>query len=317
MNENQNSSQLTPGSKSEIGRDVTFSELFIAIWEGKRLLFSLAISFSLLFLIVTLFFPNKYESKALLAPVQSEDSSQSLQGYSGLASLAGIDLPGAETSKTTKALEKVVSLSFFADHIMPNIFMPDLMALDKWDPQKNEISYKLSKYNIDEGVWKRKPKFPRVSEPSAQEGHKEFLKIIKIKENDETGFVNLSIKHQSPFIARKWAEIVVLEINDWFRETERKEAQIAIDYLNTQLAQTNFSEIKLALAELVQKEMQKLTLIEANEYYVLKYIDPPVVAEEKSSPLRALITILGGIFGVLVGTFLVLRKYFTKIDKQH
>ena len=43
--------------------------------------------------------------------------------------------------------------------------------MDKWDPQKNEISYKLSKYNIDEGVWKRKPKFPRVSEPSAQEGH--------------------------------------------------------------------------------------------------------------------------------------------------
>ena len=42
-------------------------------------------------------------------------------------------------------------------------------------PTKNEISYKLSKYNIDEGV-KRKPKFPRVSEPSAQEGHEEFLK---------------------------------------------------------------------------------------------------------------------------------------------
>ena len=219
MNENQNSAQLTPGNNSEIGRDVTFSELFIAIWEGKRLLISLAITFSVIIMIITLFLPNNYESKALLVPVKNDDSGQALQGYSGLASLAGIDLPGAESSKTTVALEKVVSLSFFEEHIMPNIFIPDLMALDKWDPQKNEISYKLSEYDSDKGVWKRKPAFPRASEPSAQEGHKEFLKIIKIKENDKTGFINLSIKHQSPFIAKEWAEVIVLEINNWFRNT--------------------------------------------------------------------------------------------------
>ena len=156
MNENQNSAQLTPGNNSEIGRDVTFSELFIAIWEGKRLLISLAITFSVIIMIITLFLPNNYESKALLVPVKNDDSGQALQGYSGLASLAGIDLPGAESSKTTVALEKVVSLSFFEEHIMPNIFIPDLMALDKWDPQKNEISYKLSEYDSDKGVWKRK-----------------------------------------------------------------------------------------------------------------------------------------------------------------
>ena len=135
MNENQNSAQLTPGNNSEIGRDVTFSELFIAIWEGKRLLISLAISFSLLFLIVTLFFPNKYESKALLAPVQSEDSSQSLQGYSGLASLAGIDLPGAETSKTTSIRKGRISWFFCRSYNAKHLYAR-FNGSDKWDPQK-------------------------------------------------------------------------------------------------------------------------------------------------------------------------------------
>ena len=68
-------------------------------------------------MIITLFLPNNYESKALLVPVKNDDSGQALQGYSGLASLAGIDLPGAESSKTTVALEKVVSLSFFEEQM--------------------------------------------------------------------------------------------------------------------------------------------------------------------------------------------------------
>ena len=45
---------------------------------------------------------------------------------------------------------------------------------------------------------------------------------------------------------------------------------------------TNISEIKQVMAELLQKEIQKLTLMEASEAYVFEYIDPPVVMEKKS-----------------------------------
>ena len=63
---------------------------------------------------------------------------------------------------------------------------------------------------------------------------------------------------------------------------------------------TGLSEIKQVLAQLLQEETKKLTLIEANQYYVFDYIDPPAVMEEKSEPKRALICIfmvliLGGI----------------------
>ena len=65
----------------------------------------------------------------------------------------------------------------------------------------------------------------------------------------------------------------------------------------TQIAKTNLAEVKQVLASLLQQEIQKLTLIQASEFYVYEYIDPPVVMEYKSEPKRALICILGLLLG--------------------
>ena len=46
---------------------------------------------------------------------------------------------------------------------------------------------------------------------------------------------------------------------------------------------TRSSEIKQVLAELVQEETKKLTLIDANQFYVFEYIDPPAVMEKNLS----------------------------------
>ena len=52
-------------------------------------------------------------------------------------------------------------------------------------------------------------------------------------------------------------------------------------------------EAELKAAEELQEQIQKLTLIEANEFYVFEYIDPPAVMEKKSDPNRKLICIIG------------------------
>jgi len=83
--------------------------------------------------------------------------------------------------------------------------------------------------------------------------------------------------------------------------------------LNEQMAKTRFTEVKEAIAELLQKKIQELTLMEASNFYVLEYIDPPVVMEEKAEPFRPAIIIVGSILGLFLGISLVLlRKYFLK-----
>ena len=61
---------------------------------------------------------------------------------------------------------------------------------------------------------------------------------------------------------------------------------------------------------LMKEETQKLALVEAKEFYVYEYIDPPVVMEKKSEPSRALICIIFALFGGMLSVTIVLvRRY--------
>ena len=73
---------------------------------------------------------------------------------------------------------------------------------------------------------------------------------------------------------------------------------------------TSLSEIKQVLAQLLQEETKKLTLMEANKYYVFDYIDPPAVMERKSEPRRALICILSALLGGIFSIMLVLTRHY-------
>ena len=114
-------------------------------------------------------------------------------------------------------------------------------------------------------------------------------------------------------MAKQWTELVINEINKFYREKDKSKSQKAVNYLNEQIAMTNISEVKIAISQLLQEETKKLALIEANEFYVFEYIDPPVVMEQKSEPKRAIICILfaflGGIFSV---SFVLLNHYVFK-----
>ena len=120
----------------------------------------------------------------------------------------------------------------------------------------------------------------------------------------------MTIKHQSPYVAKDWVELIFKEINSFYRQKDKAEAEKAISYLNEQLSKTSFSEIKQALAELLKIEIQKTALVEAKESYVFDYIDSPAVMEQKLEPTRSLICLLGAMFGILLGIFIVLLKNY-------
>ena len=120
----------------------------------------------------------------------------------------------------------------------------------------------------------------------------------------------MAVKHQSPFIAKEWVDLIIKEINAFYRQKDKIESQIAADYLNSQMAMTDLSEIKQVIAELLKQETQKLTLIEAKQFYVYDFIDPPAVMELKSEPRRFMIFIIFTFLGFMLGIFITIVKYF-------
>lgn len=283
------------------------------ILKEKWVIFSLTSVASIFIVVYSLFLPNIYQSQALLSPAKSGDMpSSSFQRYNNLASIAGLNLPTqTPESNASKAIKKINSLSFFQNNLLPKIFLPDLMAVKSWNAKKNILEYDENIYNQSTSTWVRDVSFPKTSIPSAQESYRKFKDMhLSISEDAEMGFVTIKIKHKSPYIAKEWAALLVDEINNFYRYKDKAEAEKAVAYLNKQITDTNFSEIKLLIAALIQQETQKLTLIEANSSYVYEFIDPPAVMEKKSEPSRALICVLGAIISGMLSICFVLLKYY-------
>ena len=298
--------------------EIDLKHLFYILLKQKWIIFSGTTFVSIIAVIYSLLLPNIYESKALLVPADSSNSiSSSMGAYSDLIGFSGLGLSGDNAmSNTEKAIKKIESLSFFTNNVLTNIYLPDLMAVELWDPETNSVVYDNNIYDTNSNTWIRAHSYPKNQMPSEQESFKIFKsKHLSFNSDLKSGFSVLSIKHQSPFVAKQWSELIVNEINNFYRQKDKLQAEKAVSYLNQQVLKTSLSEIKQVLAQLLQEETKKLTLIEANQFYVFDYIDPPVVMEKKSAPNRSLICILGFLLGGMLSILYVLIRHFSFSNK--
>ena len=100
--------------------EIDLKELVNIIWSGKWLIAGITFAATVVAIVVALMLPNIYRAEALLAPNDQESvgglSALAAQ-YGGLASLAGINMGGGSTDKTTVGLEILKSRKFITDFI--------------------------------------------------------------------------------------------------------------------------------------------------------------------------------------------------------
>ena len=295
MNENNNSNSLD--------NEIDLAELFSIIWN-KKLFISIFTSIAaLISVLYALYLPNIYTSSSLLAPTTEDNSlSSQLGSFSGLAGLAGVSLPAGTISNSQIAVKRIESFEFFSKYFLPNIKLEDLMAVDEWDAKNNSLIYDDSEFNSTSNEWSRKP--------SDQKAYKEYKRALSISQEELTGLVYLSMKHKSPVVAQNWVDTIIYNINECMREIDKQDAQNSIDFLNESLKNTNSQSIKVVFAKLMESQMQTLMLASSNEAYVFKTINSPIVPEDKSSPSRALICILGTLLGGILSILIVLFRNF-------
>lgn len=297
--------------KSDDG--VTLLEIIKTLYKEKYKIAIFTAVFSLLTILYVLSVPNIYKSAALLAPVE-DNNLNSMGGYSNIAAIAGISLPKDSGNKSIEALERIQSYEFFSTTFLPTIKLQNLMAVSSWNSQSAELNYDSGLYNSQEKKWTISQGIS--NKPTQQSAFRIYKDIINISKANETGFITLSIEHQSPLIAQQWVEKIYTQINMNMREESKSNVTKRIQFLNKQLIKTNYAEIKNALSELVKDQTQILMLAEANEEYVFKVIDSPIVPELKKGPNRALLCILGFLSGMLLSSlYFLMRLFLRKADK--
>lgn len=312
-NEQQSKENTQPIMKcSEDELDIR--ELFSALWQGKLMIISICSLFAISSVFYTLSLPDVYKSEVLLAPAGEQMSSGLSGQLGGIAALAGVNLGigGGGVDKTALAIEVVQSRDFLGRFIEQyDLFVP-VMAAEGWSRDDNSLVIDGKIYDSKKSQWLRDMPPPFQPKPSVQETFIEFNKLLTVSQDKATGLVEISIDYYSPYLAKQWLENLVKMINEEMRNRDLIEAQKSITYLNAQLEQTNIADFRTMLYSLIEEQTKTLMLANVREEYVLKTIDPAVVAEKKAKPARALIVIMAVILGAMLSALVVLVRYFNR-----
>lgn len=300
--------------KEVVNEDIDLLELVSALWASKIQIICTTIIAAVISVVYALSLPNLYTSSALLAP--SDNSGAGLSGmlnqYSGLASMAGVSLPGGgDVSKAALALEVVQSRAFAHAFIKKHDILPELMAVEYWRSSDRTLMIDSDIYNDESGVWNLDEPNTPSGAPSDQEAVKAFRGILSASQDKLTRFVTISITHMSPDIAKNWVNWLVQDLNETMRQKEIKEGQQSIEYLKRQAAETALADLDQVFYELMQAQMQRTMLAQVRREYALTTIDPAISPEIKSAPRRAFICLVGVILGGMIGVGIAMFRYFS------
>lgn len=291
--------------------EIDLKELLAILWDGKVMISAITGIAAAISVIVALALPNIYTASALLAPAESSGGGLSglMKQYAGLASLAGVSLPGGEEgSRAQLGMELMKSRAFVGDFVKRHDILPELMAVESWDQSSSEVIFDAQLYDAAAKAWVRDVDPPQLPQPSAQEAHKAFTEILGVSEDKLTGYVSVSIEHESPVIAAQWVNWLVDDVNAAVRKQDVGEATKSIEYLQQQATKTSLADLQSVFFELIQSQTETVMLAEVRPEYVFKTIDPAVVPEEKSKPSRALICVVGTFLGGMLGIITVLIR---------
>ena len=293
---------MTINNDKSLDHEIDLKELALALWEKKTTIVSIFLIFSLLSVLYSLSLKDIYTSSSVLTATRSDETlSSKIRSFSPLASIAGVPLPTTETSLSQEAIAKIKSFDFFSNEMLPHIQLKNILAVEKWVAKENTIIYDENIYVDKSDKWLGSIEYPAQTIPSIQKAHREFKKMVNISVDKNTGFVTLSVSHQSPYLAQKWTALIIKKINESMREEEKILAEKSINFLEETAMKTNLQSIRDAISNLLESQIKSLMLVSANENYVYKILDAPIVPEIKSSPQRAIICIVGSLLGLILG----------------
>ena len=306
-------------SQTPLDDEIDLKELFIVLWSGKWLISAVTGLAAVASVAFALMLPNIYTANALLAPAEQSGGGMSalMQQYGGLASLAGLSLPGGEDgSRAQLGMQLMKSRAFIGDFVERRDLLPELMAVESWDAGSGQIVFDPESYDAASKTWVRKVEPPRQPAPSSQEAHKAFSAILGVSQDKQTGYVTVSIDHQSPVVAAQWVNWLIEDVNAAVKAQDVSEAEKSIEYLKQQVANTSLADLQAVFFDLIQSQTETVMLAEVRQEYVFKTIDPAVVPEVKSKPSRALICVLGTLLGGMLGVVIVLIRHYARSESE-
>lgn len=296
--------------------NINLLDLIKLIYKEKIKIILVTLIFAIFSIYYALGIKNQYTSYAILLPSTEGSSLSSLaRQYSGLASIAGIDIPNSANPLTAPQLaeEQLKSLTFFTKYLYDDILV-ELMAGEEWDKKSNSLIINQELYDSDQKNWIRDVKWPLTVKPSAQEAHYRFLTHVS-SELEKSGKLTIFVKHVRPDTAKQWLEIIINAFQEDNKQRNISLAKESIEFLEKEYEKTEIKELKEIISNLLADSIQKLSVssIEGDNLFLI--IQEPFSPLIKTSPNRAIICISITLLGLFLAILFFIFKSFIR-DKK-
>jgi uncharacterized protein involved in exopolysaccharide biosynthesis len=258
--------------------EIDLWELWETIWSGRWLIVAITSVFTLGGVTYALLAQEWYKADVVLAPADKKGAAGgALAQFGGLASLAGISLPGAGEGEPVAVLK---SKDFARAFITDLNLIPVLLE------------------SADSGDQK----------PDIRDAVRAFDGIRVVSEDKKSGLVTLSIRWKDADTAANWANLLVKRLNDRLRTQAEAESERNVAYLQREIAATSVVSLQQSMGRVLEGEMQKLMLARGNEEFAFKVIDRATPPKQRDAPKRTLIALVS----MLAGGFLGLLAVFVR-----
>ena len=288
--------------------EVDLRELISVVWKEKIAIIVATGVVALSSIFISLSLTNYYTSEAVVIARDQQDTP--LSEFSGLASLAGVNLDNAGSS-LFKMMAIIESREFVKHLITFDDVLPSIMAAKSYDASSQELYFDPEVYDSETKTWTREVPVNRALEPSYLEAHKEYLEMISMVKDKITGHISIGVEHVSPVFAKEFLTLIIQEANNLNRDIDIESSSKALTYLTAELSQTPQLEVKKSISKLIEHQFETRMMASIHDDYVLIPLEPPFIPERKSGPIRSLIVILSTLVAGLVSVMTVLiRHYF-------
>lgn len=286
-------------SQNSNSDEINLLEL-VSIFTNNWKQISLSTVFSaLLFLGLSYTQPEIFRSKALLGinKLWSQQDSGPLGSFSGLASLAGVNISSSTMSKKDYGIAKLQSFDFFKYLDDKYNLSLDLLAAKKWSSSTNSFEYDE---NIVDFEVMKLSNFQKDKNNLQMEAHKKFLDALSISESNIEGLINISYDSLSSLYSKQILEILISEINASILEEDLTKANNSIEYLNKAYEDARIDTIKESITELLTKELSTKVIASTVDEYIFTILDSPDLNEKRLSPSRSSSILIGLLIGFAI-----------------
>ena len=301
-------------TSSALDDEIDLRKLFGVLWSGKFKIIVITTIFAVGSVFYALSVPNQYKATALLAPADSDGSGLSdvLGQLGGMASIVGVNIGSGESSESRIAQEIMKSWSFIDKFISDNDLSVEVYASEGWSKASGELQINQDVYDSENNQWLTEDLDGNLVPPSSWQLYKTFSDMLSVSEDKKTGLVSVSIEHYSPQIAKEWLDMYVASINEHMQARQVAKVSNNIDYLKAQIDKTSIAEMREVFYTIIEEQTKNKMVAEASPDYAFVAVSPSMVPEEKSQPRRALICILGALFGGMLSVLLVLMTHYAR-----